>query len=486
MNQDARALIEALTPGQQEQLARLARNEVWRRVAEGKGDVTPLLHSGQCTMRETLLASEAAIYYLSVARQFGKSLGLLAIILELMWRTPGSLWHWWAPYRDDAIDIVEQKARILLEGVDDAYAPALNKKDVRYRLSNGSELHFFGANNDRARFSRGRTVHGIVIDEAAEIDDLVSLVDSICLPMLLHSGGSLWLSSTPAKLADHTSYAYVRAALSRGDCFRATIHDNPLLSQAQIDRQCEAAGGEDSPAWRREHLVELDVVDPDAVLVPEWGALKGELVRTWEIPDTYPLLRRYVGVDPGVSDRTGLTYATFDFERQTIRGERARLLKRASTHVIADTLKEDIAELWPGALAKSVTVVVDDAQGRMVLDLADEGVIAEAALKDERDAAIGLLRGYVARKRITLEPNACEVWSRQLEFAHEVKRKLARNAEGHFDCFDAGLYMVRAMDRDKLINPLPTHEQLHGVRRPPSGSNPLLDAFGTGLRSGGR
>ncbi len=476
---NAAAVIAALDADERRLMLHQARAEAWRRVAEGRLSVDFALHSKQREAAAMLRANKAALFYLSIARQFGKSILLFALVLEMLWRKPRSLWHWWAPLRDDAVDIVRQKTDIVLAGCPVGLIPRLNEKDIRYKLPNGAELHFFGANNERSRFARGRTVDGIVIDEAAEIDNLPNLINSVCLPMLLHSGGSIWMSSTPAILADHPSYDFLRACLSRGDAYRATIFDNPLLTIEQIERQKQACGGADSAAWKREHLVELDVVDADSVLVPEWSRLKAELAVRWQRPDYWGYLRRYVGIDPGVSDRTGIVYATYDFPEHTIRVERARLMVRASTSDIAAQVRADEKDLWPGANGKHTFRVADDNQGRLVLDLCDEGLTTSKAIKDDREAGIGLLRTWVARKHLKVDPDEAAILSRQLEHAHEVRRKLARNLEGHFDAFTAALYLVRAIELEKHLNPLPTHEWLTSRRRPKSqrGRSKLLEAF---------
>lgn len=470
--------LAALSPEHREAVRSAAMADAWRRLSRGELTCDFVLHKSQREAAKALRISEASSFYLNVARQWGKSTMLLALLLERGWAKPGSLWLWWAPFRDDAVDVVDKKARILLADCPAELWPELDEKDVVYRLPNGSEIQFHGANNKHARFARGRTVHGVVIDEAAEIDELPMLVDAICLPMLLHSGGPIWLSSTPAILAEHPSYEYVRACLSRGDGFTATVHDNPLLTPKQVSRHMEAAGGEESATWRREYLAQLDVTDPDAVLVPEFGRLKGELVRPWERPPLEELrhLRRYVGIDPGIEDRTGLVFATYDFVRATIRAQSSQLLRRATTDAIREACELEEKRLWPGLPPPKR--IADDSQGRLVADLCDNGFIVEKAIKDDRKASINLLRTFVAKKRLTLEPDAGPILH-QLEHAHIERQRLARNLQGHYDAFDALLYLVRTLDGEKGVNPLPPEASRYSHTRPKPRQSKVLElAFG--------
>lgn len=473
----ARALRD-YSPEEREALRAMARAEAWRRVAAGERNVDFVLHSSQRKAAALMRASRAPMFYLSVGRQWGKSSMLLPLVLERAWRKPRSLWVWWAPVRSDALDIVEQKARVILGDLPDELQPQLVKGEVAtWKLHNGAEIQFFGANNQRARFARGRTADGVVVDEAAEIDDLRYVVEAVSLPMLLHTSGPVWMASTPAQLADHESYAFLRACLSRGDGFRATVHDNPLLTPEQVARHLEACGGAEAATWRREYLAELDVVDQDVVIVPEWSRLRKELARAWARPDYFHRLRRYVSIDPGINDRTGITFAVYDFPAATLRVERAVMLHRARTDQIRAAVEEEEARLWPGL--PPPTRIADDAQGRLVLDLTDAGLVVSPAIKDDREASVNLVRTYVATRRLTVDPLAADVLDRQLEHAYEIRRKLARNLEGHFDAFDSLLYLVRLVDAEKGVNPFPSQAWMHShVRQPDSGRSKLHDAWG--------
>ena len=436
-------------------LRQAARAELWRRTSAGEVSVDWFLHDAQVQAAQALRASKSLLYYLSVGRQWGKSLLLVALVLEEAWGNPGCLIHWWSPYRDDAVDIFTQKARIVLADCPVALRPRLNGQTVQWRFSNGSEVHFFGANNDRGRFARGRTVRRIIIDEAAEVDDLQSLTDEICMPMLLHSpGGSIWMSSTPSKVGDHVSYVYVRNALLAGDCFRATIYDNPLLMPEQVAKHCTRAGGHESPTWRREYLADLDVVDPEAVLVPEFSKLRTELTAPWQRPGHYQHLKRLVVLDRGGdtdrADGTGITWWTFDFPTQLAVCERSLLLRQPSTSEICRAIKTAELELW-GADAKPDRV----ADGILAKDYDEHGLSFGPVSKDDRDSAIALLRTSIGAKRIRFLPAAASAIT-QMQYAHTRKGRLARTEQGHYDVFDTVLYANRYIQEHlKYVNPIP-------------------------------
>jgi hypothetical protein len=457
-----------LPPGVENALSAKVRASLWRR-----GELRWKLHPGQQRIYDAIQSTDHKRVYLNVSRQWGKSTLLLLVAWELCLKNPGTCVYYWAPYGKDAEDIAQNKANWLLRGqqlpgggVDVCpkdLEPEFRAQDRAFAFPNGSEIVFVGANNDRARFARGRTVHLHIVDEAAEVDDLDQLVNDVAMPSTLHTRGRIFLASTPARSPGHASTLMAKRCASegKGAYWHFTIHDNPLLDAETIARYCREAGGAQSSTWRREYLADLGAIDEDTACIPELtDELRKEIVREMPRPPYFRFLDRYVAVDPGMEDFTGIVFGYWDPLENRFIAEDCLLLQRANTRQLAEAIKAKEAELWDDLPV--FHRVVDDSGKRVVADLGDLGVSCSPAWKPDRDANIALLRMYVAGRQFLVSPRA-EALANQLQFATRNPKTgdLERApGHGHFDLVAASWYLAREVHENRHRQPIPAHWDL--------------------------
>jgi Terminase large subunit, T4likevirus-type, N-terminal len=203
-------------------------------------------------------------------RRVGKSVATLLRALWFLLTVPRSTWYVTAPSLDQArLYFDELQAAIERSSVLESllarppkYSPF---PEVRFR--NGSVLH--GRSTAReGTYLRGRGAHGVVITEAAYVNQRV--YQDVIRAMVLDRAGQLELESTPNGLANWTTELFERGKRPEQARFRsihATVYDNPRLDPIEI----EAIRVElPDHVWRTEYLAEIleleDIVFPWAVL----------------------------------------------------------------------------------------------------------------------------------------------------------------------------------------------------------------------------
>jgi phage terminase large subunit-like protein len=203
-------------------------------------------------------------------------------------------------------------------------------------LPGRSEIRFRSA--DRPDRLRGLNLHGVWLDEAAQIDEEVL---QVLLPAL-RLGDQPWLGvTTTPKGTGHWTYRMFGPGAINAHVIRAATRDNPLL----VDSVREQLYSDLVGVWARQEL-EAEWCDPEGV---EWPA---ELWGDWVmIPQsTLPLermTRRVIAVDPSLGARPDVG----DYSAIVALGwcdgllwAEADLARRPPHAIIADTLI--MADRW--------------------------------------------------------------------------------------------------------------------------------------------
>lgn len=153
----------------------------------------------------------------------------------------------------------EQVVRIAM----DSYLKDSIVRQTRTEMefSNGSKIQCLpGASYDALR---GITIDLVLVDEAAYVlDELFNVI----YPTVISTKGRVVLISTPGLSAGEFYEAcmsekspYTKFTFTHKD---AVFEDGtPLVDPGELERECMRCGGENSPEWKREYLVEFTDAD---------------------------------------------------------------------------------------------------------------------------------------------------------------------------------------------------------------------------------
>jgi hypothetical protein len=329
--------------------------------------------------------------------------------------------------------------------------PRWNSQEGAYILPNGSMIHIAGCNNGHADDLRGTAADLCVVDEAAFVDDLSYLVDSVLMPQLLTVPDSMLLmaSSSPVSPA-HEFVDYINDAKINGyySCF--DIYKGGYSSDL-IEEFCEEAGGEDSTTWLREYLNKI-VIDDDYAIIPEAKNFKAGIEPT-SYRDFY---RNYVSMDIGTKDLTVALFGYYDFKRAKLCIEKEFVINgpKMTTPIIAEGISKIEQELFK---PNSDTYRIADNNNLLLLQ--DLGFLHNCHFsptsKDSLDAMVNEMRIWFKNDRIEISEQ-CQTLIESIMFGYwnEQRSGFGRsNTLGHFDAIAALMYMIRNIDQ--TTNPIP-------------------------------
>lgn len=215
-------------------------------------------------------------------------------------------------------------------------APYPGKMLMRIPSAGTQESTIRFRSSDRPDRLRGLNLHGVWLDEAAQIDEDVL---QVLLPAL-RLGPAPWLAvTTTPKGTSHWTYRMFGTSAADADVIRATTRDNPLLAESVRQQLYADLTG----VWARQEL-EAQWCDPEGV---EWPA---EYWGDWILVPSIPLdrcTRRVIAVDPSL----GVKPDSGDYSAIVALGwcdgllwVEADLARRSPYQIIADTLV--MADRW--------------------------------------------------------------------------------------------------------------------------------------------
>ena len=411
-------------------------------------------------------------YYIECNRRFGKSTFLLLLLTEFCIKNPRSKAGFYAPVKEGLRDYILPIIVKAFSDCPDDLRPIL---DAHLTLSfpNGSNIIFRGSNNQQHRIRRGNDLQIAAIDEARDVDDLDSLIDSVVIPSLFTTSGRLLISSTPADTEDHPLHEIKQQSEVEGWISHYTIYDAakydpddfPIERIEQWHKETT-----DETAWQREYLA-MWVKDPTKIIIPEWD----EAYAAHPCRDEYfPYYHKYAGLDSGVRDKTAGIFGYYDFKRAKLIIEAEFALKDSEvrTDRIAQAVKETEARLGYQMMhdRKADSYRSLQMHKKMYRRIADNNnliLIQDLdslyqldffpTRKDELPAMINLCREWVKDGRIIVDKTCPEllgclrnaIWDKN-------KKELARSKQfGHFDALMALVYLVRNVDTS--TNPIPKY-----------------------------
>jgi hypothetical protein len=350
------------------------------------------------------------------------------------------------------------------------YKPKWNGQEGAYVFPNGSMIHVCGVNNGNSDSLRGTAADLAIVDEAAFVDQLTYLIESVLMPQLISTGGKLIMASSSPLSPAHDFATYIAEAQSVGQYSSYTIYDSGY-SRDIIAEFCKESGGENSTCWKREYLNAL-IVDDEMSIIPEW---KDEYVQE-VIPDELRnYYHQYESMDLGIRDKTVWLSAYYDFKnaRLVIEDEFEISGIDTTTRAIADLIKTH-------RIHTPYRAISDNNNLLLLLDLSSEfSLHFSPTNKDTLAVMINAVRLLVSDGRITVNPN-CKQLIGCLKYGvyqdskrHDFGRS---KAFGHYDALAALIYLVRNLDQN--TNPIPS---THGInpeyQHTPHQENPSHNAL---------
>lgn len=350
---------------------------------------------------------------------------------------------------------------LLMECPDDL-RPTWKQFDGRWVFPNGSYIQLCGCNNKQFDNLRGNKSDLFILDEAAQIDELDTVVRSIALPQLLssiHPNKRIILPSTPPTTPDHAFKRYAETAAGRGAYSVFDIYRS-WYSLAEIDKLIEEMGGMSSTNVQRELFCKF-VTDEALQIVPEWNN-HPEWIKDVERNDYYKFWSIVEGLDIGYRDFTAWIGGYYDWNAaKLIITDEVALRENEFT---TDEFVKRVAVIEEGWKKQGNTRrcrrIADNSNLNMLADLSrlHKMYFVPVSKKNGKEWMVNQLRQWVKAGKLIISPK-CKMLIASLEFGiwKRGRDEFERSEElGHYDFIDALVYLVSGLLPSIVnINPIP-------------------------------
>lgn len=478
------------------------------------------LRASQLEFYKLLLREKNA--FAECSRRWGKTTTILAFVLEQLKANPGWICRWCFPFKNQAYEVLLAEMSKIQQWAPESDRFIYTVSGSVFTHANGSKLYIRGVNEDRGESARGAAANIIVCDEYGFWVEPDYVVKEVLSPQLLGQEGQ-WLIkvSTPPRDLGHRYYEERKIAIAKGRFIQKTIYDNESLSQEELDKIIEEAGGIDSPSFRREYLCE-PVSDPKSLIVPEFSDTENVVDDDYPRPEFFD---SYVGGDSGADDNTVLLFGYYDFLKDETIIEDEIVLNGATSAVIIALAKIKELSLWNfepavdyeglakrvlssgensesenaisevtkifGVATKKAYLRSYDASKQLIYDIrGDHKYPVQMPNKADKHAAIHELRVEVGRRKFKFKRKCTNsIWQMKVGMWRDDKHTDFQRSEGlgHLDAIAAAIYFNRAINKNR--NPWPAnyglHKETHLITnqspiRPGTTAHALKSAFGGG------
>jgi hypothetical protein len=469
-----------------------AREILWR-----QGILDWKLNPPQKDIKAGILSDSNKISVVLCSRRLGKTYLLCSMAVETCLRKPFAVVKYAFPKQNMAKKMLAPVMRKLLEDCPEDIKPVYMTAEKCYRFPNGSEIQISGTDNDGWENLRGGDSDLNCVDESGFCDDLTYGVRSVLGPTVKLTKGRTIMVSTPSRSENHefiVDWVYPYKAEGRIKIY--TIYDNPNFNAEAIkEAEEEYPLGVEDPMFRREYLCHVIRGTEKSILPSFNDSVEKDIVRDDFVVPLY--CDKYVALDPGGKDLTGVLFGYYDYEQATLVViDEIAVDGTTNTQILADMIKEKEKLHWTNPIDKSVLqpyMRVSDVNNKIFLtDLQKlHGISFSTTKKDKKQAALNALDVAILQKNIIIHPR-CENLLYHMKFAEwnnaqtEFKRLKAspsgKLAASHCDLLDCLLYMHRSVV--KSHNPFPPgygterkYADFQGVRTP----KPVHSALGDAL-----
>lgn len=290
-----------------------------------------------------------------VHRRAGKSELVKQLLVDgaLRARQPLATFAYIAPFRQQAKAIMLDRLKLAALKVP---GTEVNESELRITFANQASVRLFGADNVDAL--RGLGLHGVALDEAADIDRRA--LGEVVMPMLADTQGWLLVVGTPRGPGNLLAEVYHRAVSDPAwRTWRFTVYDTGIFNSDQI---AEMRRQYTPAAWAQEWEVDFnassdDVLNPLEVVM---AAVRREID-----PAHIRSAPRLFGVDTAAmgSDASVVMF------RQGLHAEIVSVTRGVPEKTLASRIATDIARYQPDA----VFVEVNGYGGEVASRLRDLG-----------------------------------------------------------------------------------------------------------------
>lgn len=423
--------------------------------------IVVLLHSKlkrvQRDMFQSFLSNEKSIkFVIHCARRLGKTYLLCILALIFAFKKPDSQIRYASVTQKAVRKMIHPIIKQIQADIPVSQRGKWNTQEGAYIFPNGSMIHVAGVNNGKSDDLRGTAADLAIVDEAAFIDELTYLIDSVLMPQLITTGGQLVMASSSPLSPSHEFADYIAEAIQNESYAAFDIYQGDY-PEDKVAAFCKESGGVHSITWRREYLNEL-IVDDTLSIIPEW---KDDYIQEVEKSPLHKFYHKYVSMDVGVRDQTAVLFGYYDFKEQklVIEDEFCISGPDTTTRNISTHVKAFEKELgWSGAYRR----IADNNNLILLQDLGTEYDLHFAATnKDSLAAMISEVRLMVQDGRILIHPK-CKQLIGALKFGvfyDSTRKEFGRSKTyGHYDALASLTYLVRNLDLH--TNPIPP---THGI-----------------------
>ena len=445
-----------------------------------EGELGHLLTPSQLECNEKMDAwscspkRKGRVYVLDSSRRWGKSALLLKRAFEKAIRNRGWRIVYFAPEYKMVQKIILPLAALLAQDCPPGLhgkknGPDYVKGETTFYFKNGSKIELVGldVNPDAAR---GTGIDYGFGDEVAFFANLEYLLQSIVMPQMLgRPHARLECASTPPVSPSHYwTQEMVPAAIADDAHDLRTIEQADQYDTDEIVEFVAAAGGPDHIICQREYYCR-HVTDESLAIIPEFRRVEPHVVR--EVHAIPKWRNCFVSMDPGWADSTAVLFGYWHFDEQICVVEDEICAPQLNSETIAAEIHRIEEKLWgrvplkgrSGRIERQPYLRVTDIDHRLMQDLQTTHKIHfSPTAKDHLEQQVDAVRVAFARGQIVIHPRCRKlilhlrngVWK-------QTKNKTKRVFDweggdfGHYDCIAALIYLWRAMDARRKVNPYP-------------------------------
>lgn len=427
-----------------------ARRVIW----ESGHIVDFLLDSNQKDIYKHYKESTRKTQVVVLARQMGKSFGLLTIAVQECLLKPNIVVDYIAPRLNQGKKIVRATFLEIFKTCPRDLQPEYKTQESCYLFPNGSRINLGGFNAGEIESHRGPRSNLIIIDESGYCDNLNYGLKSVLFPKLNSTKGKILLCSTLPKSAEHEYWELVKKAEFEGILMKRDIYACPRYTLEDIKGFADEVGGFDSTDFLREYKCVM-VTDTESAVVPEATEEKMKaIIGTQDRPAFFDC---YVSMDIGFKDFTAVLFGYYDFLKNKVVIEDEYVIKgnKVTTKSLHAAIEAKESELW---LAKPYLRYADNNNLILLNELSQDPYRTTfiPTAKDNKEAAISKLRLLVQNESILINPK-CKYLIDHLKYATWNTKRTGFDRDtqhGHFDTLDALIYFVRNVQYNK--NPYPS------------------------------
>lgn len=427
-----------------------------------------LLKPAQKKIYQGIKTSNDLVYVVNCSRRLGKTFCMVAMAIEAALQNINFQIHFGAPYQNALKDILLPIFRQILTDCPVDLLPQWKQLESKWVFKNGSYIKLCGANNGQFDNLRGNKSDLFILDEAAQVDKLDEVINSVVLPQLLSSKNPhkrLILPSTPPTTPDHPFKKYAEDAQAVGAYSHFTIFDGDYTAE-ELKPFMAKAGGAESTTWKREYLAQF-VVDSALHIVPEWTG-HPEYVAEVKKDDYFQFYQIVEGLDIGYRDFTAFILGYFDFQNGKLIIEHEYALKENdfTTDLLAKNIK-DLESEYTVINKTRIRRISDNNNLNLVADLARLHKLPFAPVSKNtgsgtdrkgKEWMVSQARQWVNAGKLIIHPR-CKMLLASLEFGiwKSGHAEFARSEKlGHYDFIDALVYLIAGlMPSVQNVNPIP-------------------------------